>query len=94
LWTRNCVTKFTNPTRLQRKFNYASYRVTISVGFSCLLVPGKYQAITEFRVSSSVHQTMLVTVVPSRYINTEKAKIKLSLDLMSKILRRNTEEWR
>jgi hypothetical protein len=39
-----------------------------------------------FRVSSTVQQTMLVTVVPSRYINTEKAKIKLSLGLMSNTL--------
>ena len=62
------------------------YRVTISVGFSGSVVPSKYQAITAFRVFSSVHQTMLVTVVPSRYISTEKATIKLSLGLMSKIL--------
>jgi len=58
------------------------------------VVPGKYQAITEFRVSSSVHQTMFVTDVLSRYIKTEKAKIKLSLGLMSKIFSRNKEELR
>ena len=74
-------------------FYYFGYRVTISVGFSGSVVPGEYQANTEFCVSSSVHRTVLLLssrlvssrLVSSRYFNTEKAKLKLSLGLISKI---------